>query len=342
MRKQLILHIGRHKTGTSALQKFFSGNSCQLKYAGWLYPLSMRATKSNRVGIAHHGLANHFRIKKNAAWLPDEDNSALNSQSDFDQLADEIKSQDKILISSESLQNLNPAVMSDFLNQFNLTIVVYIREQLDYLLSAYAQAVHAKRITYTIEEFAKKRYENINYHTFLSRWKNAFPGSSLVVRVYERGRLAKHDIRHDFIQCSPLKEKLLSNRLTFESSDANPSIGGDLLEFKRQLNSIEYSDLIPQGKNLYAMLGKIALADECFQSKPYVTPEFFYEYRNRFCDINLEVSRDFFSGASELFCLKPYDAYNFSSSPADFSRIYAELNEMHLGLGDRLCERLGG
>ena len=48
MKKNLILHIGMGKTGTSALQDFFWENRARLKKSGLCYP------KYGAVSHAHH------------------------------------------------------------------------------------------------------------------------------------------------------------------------------------------------------------------------------------------------------------------------------------------------
>src|SRR5687768_11764911 len=58
--KTIFLHIGSTKTGTTALQSFFSLNEARLKTAGIGYP------RTGRSGVAHHKLAEVILGRKTA------------------------------------------------------------------------------------------------------------------------------------------------------------------------------------------------------------------------------------------------------------------------------------
>ena len=51
MNAKVVLHIGRHKTGTTSIQKFLHANSDELKSYGLYYPKNTYPNK-----FAHHDL----------------------------------------------------------------------------------------------------------------------------------------------------------------------------------------------------------------------------------------------------------------------------------------------
>src|SRR5690606_19912977 len=55
--KRLILHIGRHKTGTTRLQFFLDKHAEELRRLGACYPLTGREAPTERERTAHHQLA---------------------------------------------------------------------------------------------------------------------------------------------------------------------------------------------------------------------------------------------------------------------------------------------
>lgn len=59
----IVIHIGRHKSGTSALQDMLFSSKELLEKEGWYYPAT------GMKNIAHHGLAHYF-IEKQKGLLP--------------------------------------------------------------------------------------------------------------------------------------------------------------------------------------------------------------------------------------------------------------------------------
>ena len=59
MFKRVVLHIGRHKSGTSSIQTSLAFNTKKLSNSGFLYPISFRGRH-----VAHHKLAALLNPKK--------------------------------------------------------------------------------------------------------------------------------------------------------------------------------------------------------------------------------------------------------------------------------------
>jgi hypothetical protein len=299
MKHKFLLHIGRQKTGTTTLQHFLANNFDVLhdKY-NVNYPVNLE--KHPRV--AHHFLAVFYDPRLRGAMTSDE---IANLENDVKELIENInQSKDKqILISSERFQNINPKNIVEFFTPGDTKIIVYIREQAEFLASAYAQVVQKSQTTETLEEFAMVR--NIDLYTFLSKWTNVFGKENIAARVYDRKKLLNKSIIDDFIKTAEIADT--TQDFTFIPPDRNPSIGGNLLEFKKAVNKIYNS------KNI---IGKLAMPfgmcvqdNPQFNCKPFISMEQITKIREKYSASNERLLREFFPDQNELF-----EYSDFSSS----------------------------
>lgn len=234
--KKVYLHIGRHKTGTSSIQNFVVENLPLLKNHNILYP------ESGRVGVAHHAIADmcsYQRERQNDAIIDFENISIIKDlQSEID------NSDGDILISSEAFQNSNPTQIKKIFHKYDVQILVYLRNQIDYLASSYAQKVWATNYCKSMEEYFESNF-NVDYFDFLMNWERSFPGK-ISVSLYDKNRLLENDVVVDFF-ANMLNKKdstflsVVQNRKTINS---NPSLTRKLLSFKLKYNqSNSYSSL---------------------------------------------------------------------------------------------------
>ena len=72
--KRVFLHIGTHKTGTTAIQAFLMKNEQGLRQQGILFPVSGRPERDASVGFGHHLLARSLTgghgIEVGDVWPP--------------------------------------------------------------------------------------------------------------------------------------------------------------------------------------------------------------------------------------------------------------------------------
>ena len=211
---RLILHIGRHKSGTSSLQHWLSNSRQQLSAQGVLYPFSGSDNK-----IAHHFLAGQLNTRKSAG-------EALNEI--LTGIKQEEKGERVLLISSEAFQNIKETTrLKEFIEELNIKeveVVCYVREHLDYAISAYRQMVHAKTTFQTFAEYCVRFRDT---KPFMSRWKDV---GNLQLAWYDRSLLVQGDVISDFCHRVGIKGQ---SDLPLEK---NPSIGGNLLAYKLAAN----------------------------------------------------------------------------------------------------------
>jgi hypothetical protein len=180
MTKQIILHIGTHKTGTSSLQYFLSTYEAELKDAGVLYPLGGRRELSpGRSALAHHALANSLRGK-----LPS------GGRHYWDALLEELARarEETAVVSSEEFSGCEPTHVGQartHLSAYKVKVVVYLRNRLDFMVSAYKQRVKVGRYRGSFGDFIREDARPA-YGELLARWAEVFGAENVLVRVYDK------------------------------------------------------------------------------------------------------------------------------------------------------------
>ncbi len=189
------IHIGTHKTGSTSIQYFLFKNRNKLKEQGFLYPLS-GIPKKNLFG--QHHLA--------AAFL---ENWQLNTYNPNAGGWEEVISEannfpDKnIIISSENfclprfdLEQIYK--VKNYLSQYTVKIVVYLRRQDNYLISQYRQFIGANKYSDSFQQFISEQKWLIDYYKILQPWQQVFGTQNIIVRVFEPERF-KNDLLDDFL-----------------------------------------------------------------------------------------------------------------------------------------------
>ncbi len=254
----LVLHIGRHKTGTTATQRALTNSEAELERCGFYYP------KPPTHYFAHHELAAPLSRRAAGTVIPIE--SILDSRSVLTPI-----------VSSEDFQNCNPRLVKDWLGNRKVLVVVYLREQYEYARSAFCQAVQAQSIHKSFDEYCTEFQPD--YGRFVSLWMERFGESNVRVRVYDPDVLVGRSIVTDFAS-------VLSPRLQLANQGrANPSIGGVLLAFKLLVNRlpIEPDVLL---KLSYDVLADVSRMRSEYSTKPTLAFENVLRYQARFSESN--------------------------------------------------------
>ncbi len=232
--RRIILHIGRHKSGTSSLQHFFAAHREFLDRQGVLYPLA--GTRKN--GLAHHELSHLCHKGRNAA-------------AQLDQIIDALKAEiqphhETLLFSSEEFQNLASVKEIRYLTgQFRgaeVDIICYVREFADYMVSSFRQAVQNQSKFQTFSTFCNNRYPA---RGFIRRWRKL---GSLKLGWFHPNLLKDNDIVADF-----LDKAYIAPPGEYTTEQRNPSLGGNLLWMKMAANHA-YSMFLPYGDMTRLML----------------------------------------------------------------------------------------
>lgn len=207
MRRNIILHIGTEKTGSSSVQRFLAANRSGLLNAGYYYPAS--PGNINHMGLAcycnpettrdlqrggafdRNGFADDFG--KEMADIPSNVHTVLMSN---EHLHSRVNHPDEI-------QNIR-----DLLTPFaeRLYIIVYLRRQIDIAVSLYSTALRGGS-TSGLEEFLSGESQRTTYYgydTLLDNWASVFPASSLFPFIYESVTESTNGVLDHFLHFSKI------------------------------------------------------------------------------------------------------------------------------------------
>jgi hypothetical protein len=235
---KVILHIGTHKTGTTALQRFLHANRELLAGCGFHYAtpphgvvhtnLIANALSVGKNRVVQDFLTKHMDVARRGGahtiLLSAENFYAMSVLSSMQrrQVCANAVERDRTLI--ETLHSLVPEGIDTF------QVVCYFRRPDRYAESLYSQ--HVKRGTIfdgTFAEFFPIIRPALFYNACIGSWSDVFGKS--IVRLYES---ARGDIVPDLLRNVMQVEDV--GQFRYVDKLANERVGRDLLEFKRMRN----------------------------------------------------------------------------------------------------------
>ncbi|ARC87511.1 hypothetical protein [Rhodovulum sp. MB263] len=227
MIRRLVLHIGRHKTGTSAVQRYLAGHRAAYAREGIVVP-DFGGDEGPEAEPADR--AAHHRIALDCCSGPVEEARRRADAADGwrARLAGAAEGGHTLVLTSEAFQNcFDFAALRVLCRDHYVEMVCYLREYLDYALSAYAQEVKKAGLYSGFFEF--ERGFNPQLGRFVARWETF--ANRCHWRLYDCSRLAEGDVVQDFLATAGLPD-FGGDRYQSE----NPRLGGSLLGFKLLAN----------------------------------------------------------------------------------------------------------
>lgn len=189
MAKTIILHIGAHKTGSTAIQAFFSRHRQDFLANGLLYPLA--GIPPNLTG--HHYVPWLFRRQKNGSSAAADSVLALKRE-----IRD--SAADTVLISSEDLENQG-CPTAEIARELGLeshrcVIVLFIRRQDDLFASAYASQVNQGRHIASLKDFVENllMQRRGDFYALLMAWRRALRDADLKIVNYSDPAVASDSV----------------------------------------------------------------------------------------------------------------------------------------------------
>lgn len=227
--KEIILHIGSPKTGTTSLQAFCTRNRDILAKLNLLYP------KTGCVNVAHHELA----------WAVNPLGPKINAQPLYDQLASEIENSDctRILVSSEVFFVASDIVkLRQLLANYKVKVYAYLRRQDQWYQAMYSQYIKENRYRLTDSPSDSDVMEiilkHLDYSSLLDLWAENF--DSVAARPYEGGVVGENIISDFFSMVGVLiPDKCRKDE---SAGEKNISLACDLLELVRLSNYAQYRE----------------------------------------------------------------------------------------------------
>ncbi len=200
--KTLYLHIGIHKTGTTALQNVLRKNEKVLKNHGVLYP------RKGCVGESNHSLL---------AWELTHKDTFDPKKGGMDDVISEINQSGcpTAILSGEDFEFLFDieqikALDKKFRGAFDVFIIVYLRRQDEVLRSEYIQWVKTGSVDSDFDLFCQffSHHPRFFFHNLLNRWSEVFGKEKLIIKIYDKSALRQHNIVHDFFHVIGLEDVL--------------------------------------------------------------------------------------------------------------------------------------
>lgn len=244
---RLIIHVGRQKTGTTALQRLLHRRRAALVQRGVLYPTAGRRTQGKLI-IAHHPFAAAVR------QAPDQ------AREIYRHILRECEQEGchTVILSSESFLNLKPTLLAELLRMepepLDVLVIGYLRNPFLFSVSSYAQRVQASHYS---DDFATWLVSHSgSMAALIDQWKDTFKGMRW--RYYQRETLLNQSIEDDFLNTAGLADLLADQEAEdFSSAPANPSISGNLIWIKRRINEACVMQKIEETH--YTLFGELAL-----------------------------------------------------------------------------------
>jgi hypothetical protein len=218
------------KTGTTTLQRLMANVAETLKNQGILYPL---AGRGGDAGAAHHLLTWCIRGRH-----------GYTDQSCWGMLRDELDAASTKLavVSAEGFSAFTAeevATVARHLSGHDVRVLVYFRNQRDYILSYYKQYVKSNRMKYrhSLRRFLSEQLHRCDYAALIDRWSAAFGSGSVEFRLFDKVK-REPGLVEDYLTAIGAANVTLEKSQTRESS-ANLSPTDDGTRLLRLLNSVE-------------------------------------------------------------------------------------------------------
>lgn len=280
--RTLWIHIGGAKTGTTALQHFFSINRQVLMMRGYLYPGRRES---------HWGIATELDLLHEGGVFPGMPHQ-LNA------LLDEITGSlcPHSIISAEDLAGTGGAATLRSLVPDTITvkIIYYARRQDDLIESRYNEFV--KNPIYRLKECLDEKLVDSCYQRrdfdhlkVIEQWAGAFGKDNVIVRCYEKNQLHGGGIIEDFtgiIGISP------DNSMKMPHERVNKSLDIHHTEFIRLCNA-HFQDMPEINDFLYRKLFNGSQAMSQLPGRHRLSPETRIGILDHYEESNRQFARDY-------------------------------------------------
>lgn len=222
---KLVLHLGLHKTGTSAIQRALHKNRELLRTNGIYYP----DTGSFE---AHHAVAS--RLKQSCS---DTDTDAV---ADIERTFGYWRKTDcsEVIVSSEIFSECGYVGSLRVLRNLysDIEIVFYVRRQDLLLESAYGQLIKQNG---EVKDIDSSSPYFLDFHSHIMKFVSAIEPDKVSIRKYEKGQMFGGDAAKDFLHCVVGFDKL---DLCEFDPPVNKSLSLVGAEFMRHMNKFDIED----------------------------------------------------------------------------------------------------
>lgn len=233
MIKELIVHLGDTKTGSTSIQRALVQQAYEVKGTSICYP-----TGNHHIAMAKTLTRKHRLAERGKRF--ERVNTAL-QQSDADYG----------IVSAEHFQFVDPEVFADAIAEFwpgfedQMRLVAYVRPHPDKLLSSFSERVKLGNATGSFETFLDKMSDSqgIDYLPRFQKWRAVF-GDRFTLRPFVRQELHRQDAVADFF-------RFVLGHENFTVSDgisANTSLTVPQLALLREIHTVFHARMKERGR----------------------------------------------------------------------------------------------
>lgn len=236
--KEIYLHIGLGKTGTTSIQKFLSMHYDILLAEDIHYILSAGGGSGD----------GHQAIAKSCIEIIPDYMEVADASNDIEALKSEIagSSCNTILLSSENFQLASPAKVKKMLNSvcddYICRVILVVRSQDELLESEYNQMVKVKSLTQSLAQYADSYFDG-DFMKLAESWEATFGEQTLSASVYDS---ASNDAIKDFLSTLPLRRSALERLCELNQYSVNKSLDIQGLSEQYLVNQSSELDLSKQ------------------------------------------------------------------------------------------------
>lgn len=224
--RELILHVGVHKTATTTLQALCAHNRKWLAERGIAYP-RMRVGLLRRVSINHRAWASRL--------LSPEMESAV----DYFRETVSPRPGERVLLSAEGLSlmptrkgsSARAACLARCLDGFDVTVLMYLRRQDQWYESMHNERVKTSGETRSLEDYVALGLRR-GFADYLKQWHYWRRFGDVRVRVFEPDQLRDGDVVADFFAELGIGDRHGLRSVAVQNARLHPA----LLEPKRAVN----------------------------------------------------------------------------------------------------------
>ena len=280
---RLIIHIGTHKTGSTAIQHLLENNKVKLKKCKYQVLTGKDGDFSSDI---------EKMLKKDGNYIISYEGLAGDMHSSYSKVDEKL------------------APFTVLSSHYDITLIAYYREQIEFLEAIYCQYIHEGGSKSFEEYFSDYDIEGLDYTHHINKIIKALPTANLKASIYN----SKH-LLVDFIEHSGLS--------ILEIVDAGPRVNVSYnikaIEFAKFLNP----NLNPAEKK--ALRHSLQILENKSHGPSFHMPlDLASKLREKFADSNTRFSKQL---NIPVFDYKPLSAKvgNYEVNDKDFTKILAKI-----------------
>lgn len=322
--KELYLHVGTPKTGTSAIQRFCADNSAILEREGISYrkmPFRYRDASAGRNGRFLIGTVTDEEGKRN------EEEERVRYEKGLEIVLEQFKEFDKVILSDEGIwlymhrdKGETLRKLCDFGKEhgFEVKIIAYLRRQDEFMSSLWRQIVKEGKPLCEYSDYGndgnlKKR---CSYCKTLTLFRDVVGKENIIVRRFERDKFVGGSVLPDFLDIFGLK---LTDEYVMDNEVMNLSTNNDYTNIQRILNQLSpHPDVICTNQSKYFAHIALRLSEKDGEYSILMDEEHTEQFMSTYMNGNRKIAKEYFGEDGDLFTAKQKDLPVWSSDSQHF------------------------